>query len=666
MSLIDTLRTSGALVLYLDFRSGNTYDYSGNNATVTLTAPKWNRNGLYVPSGTTCVVTDKPSLQITTGTIVYFGYVANPVSGVVIAKTTGGTRNYYLDGGATALNFRSDSGFSSLAYTTLGGKRYLAVNFEHNVVPAFYADGLFVGNGGAAIPVVASVTNIGIGSLASGSNPTSTTVGAALIINRKLTANEHAQLFGELQAMKWPTKTIARAKPIKNIGLPTNNLLSAFELQQQGATVYDVGTVQNNTTAIIGPPWFSRDRMGKVAEFYTPSNNQSIQNSDNAAYTFEYPVTMSAWYRPKTVGSPAQAQIIGRGFRSTEGATTPLNQGVYVLSDSKIHFKMNSSALDLPSAASDILRVGVWTHVAATYDGVNATLYINGQQSAQTPYSTAWAETSRRIVIGGEPSVTGSCPGHIADCKYWQRALSAAEVLQEYQRGARTQYSVGAVKQQSLAASGTILGSFWTNRTTTGVTGVTSISGCVATYAQANAGSILRLIGYTTSNRLNSIYGTSWAGQTTRGQTCFGTWQWLINKVSDTSTVRLVPMINTSNEWDSGGSINGYLLEIDANEAIGLYRITNSAKASTIMLSANSYITRNAWHKIKLTRAVNGTFTLYVDDVLVPASSGANPGSDTTYLTGYDICQVSLSDGDQFALSCNTGACNYINAIGVI
>jgi hypothetical protein len=127
-----------------------------------------------------------------------------------------------------------------------------------------------------------------------------------------------------------------------------------------------------------------------------------------------------------------------------------------------------------------------------------------------------------------------------------------------------------------------------------------------------------------------------------------------------------MPFANGQNEWNSGG-INGYLVEIDANEAIGLYRITTSAKASTIMLSTNGYITRNAWHKIKLTRNVNGEFALYVDDVLVPASGGGtNPGSDTTYLSGFLVSSVSLSDGDRFALSCNTGECSYVRALGVI
>jgi len=668
VALIDTLRSSGALVLYLDLRSGNTYDYSGNAATVTLTSPIWNsRNGLsFAGSTSKIVVTDKASLRLTTGSIVALS-MFKIVSGSpqIVDKSSAGGINYrfYFD---TANIYLQDNTVSrSIAYSSIAGKKSLAVNFGDGTAPEFFVNGVSIGSAVGNNTVSTTVDNVTIGNAYDSSNHLRNNLSAVVIINRKLTAAEHAQIFGELQAMKWPTKTISRIKPVKNIGLPEANLLSAFELQQNGATVYDNGSVMNNATN-IGPPWFSKDRMGKTAEFYTPINNGSIQNADNAAYTFEFPVSMSAWYRPKTVGSPTQAQIVGRGYRSVEGSTSPLNQGLYVASDQKAYFKMNSSNLNLGCAAADIFRVGVWTHVAATYDGVNATLYINGQQSAQTPYSTAWVETNRRIVIGGEISAAGECPGHIADCKYYQRALSAAEILQEYKRGAPAGFTVGAAKQQSLAATGNILSNFWTNRTSTGVTGVEVSGAKIITYAQASAASILRLVSYTTSNRLSSTYGTSWPGQITRGQACFGTWQWYINKTSDTSTVRLVPMLNSSSEWDSGGGVNGYLLEIDANEAIGVYRVTTAAKASTIMVSANGYITRNVWHKIKLTRAVKGTFTLYVDDVLVPASAGANPGSDTTYLTGVDITQVSLTDGDKFALSCNTGACNFLHSYGVI
>ena len=87
----------------------------------------------------------------------------------------------------------------------------------------------------------------------------------------------------------------------------------------------------------------------------------------------------------------------------------------------------------MPSTAS--IPVGAWTHVAGTYDGTTAKIYINGVQDASQAYSSPISTDDNPLHIGlyGSPAVYFN--GLIDELEIFDRALTPEEVGSIYTAG---------------------------------------------------------------------------------------------------------------------------------------------------------------------------------------------------------------------------------------
>lgn len=78
---------------------------------------------------------------------------------------------------------------------------------------------------------------------------------------------------------------------------------------------------------------------------------------------------------------------------------------------------------------SPAMEVGVWKHVACTFDGTTTRVYVDGTQSG-TASTTAVLDTSYDPVRVGEDSPNGGQQflGELDEVRLWNRALTAAEI----------------------------------------------------------------------------------------------------------------------------------------------------------------------------------------------------------------------------------------------
>jgi hypothetical protein len=76
----------------------------------------------------------------------------------------------------------------------------------------------------------------------------------------------------------------------------------------------------------------------------------------------------------------------------------------------------------------------VWTHLAGTYDGATARLYVNGVSVQSMPASGPIAPDTTPLVLGGNgngsPGITERFPGRIDELMLYRRALSPSEIRQ--------------------------------------------------------------------------------------------------------------------------------------------------------------------------------------------------------------------------------------------
>ena len=85
------------------------------------------------------------------------------------------------------------------------------------------------------------------------------------------------------------------------------------------------------------------------------------------------------------------------------------------------------------------LTMGVWYHFVVTYDGANATMYVNGAEAVPATPGAYVANTDAPLVIGGDPAsdypVYYSWIGMVDEVAIYTNALSAADVQTHYANG---------------------------------------------------------------------------------------------------------------------------------------------------------------------------------------------------------------------------------------
>ena len=74
-----------------------------------------------------------------------------------------------------------------------------------------------------------------------------------------------------------------------------------------------------------------------------------------------------------------------------------------------------------------------WTHLAGTYDGTTANLYVDGNQVASLPVTGMFASDTTPLILGGNgngSAVTELFPGRLDEIALYNRALDSAEIQQ--------------------------------------------------------------------------------------------------------------------------------------------------------------------------------------------------------------------------------------------
>jgi len=156
-----------------------------------------------------------------------------------------------------------------------------------------------------------------------------------------------------------------------------------------------------------------------------PASNQFITGASA-------PVTISAWTDPDSIGSAHIANRIFTLYRDSGAASTGLSLTLGDSSDGGLTGNLclawnDGSGFTTTAGNNAVSSTDGWHHVAVTYTGMNATLYLDGvwDKTITTPVAPMSTGTAR---IGAFDMDTQGCDGMIDDVGVWTRALSAAEI----------------------------------------------------------------------------------------------------------------------------------------------------------------------------------------------------------------------------------------------
>jgi hypothetical protein len=200
-----------------------------------------------------------------------------------------------------------------------------------------------------------------------------------------------------------------------------------------GTTATDSSGNGNNGTIAGATRVTGQVGFGGALSFNGTSSIVNIAHS--ASLALSSAMTLEAWVNPSanTGVAPNDGwRTVIMKERGTGGLAYSLYSNDGNSNPSRPAGYIRNNNADVEATAAPALPVGVWTHLAVTYDGTSVRLYVNGVLRSTTSAPGGIAASTSPLRIGG--NTVFSSPGTeyfaglIDEVRVYNRALSAAEI----------------------------------------------------------------------------------------------------------------------------------------------------------------------------------------------------------------------------------------------
>lgn len=191
-----------------------------------------------------------------------------------------------------------------------------------------------------------------------------------------------------------------------------------------GSIWYDISGNGNNVSLINSPTWNSEGWFNFVY-----SNNQYGTFSDVNLAGGAASRSVSIWFNVS--GTTGNFQYI----TSYGTITTGTGNGVALQTSTLSSYYVGANA-DLDSFYSS--KTNVWNNTIVTYNGTTAKIYVNGFLRAAGNLSWNTSKTGTAYICRSPWGPTERFSGKLSSIKYWNNALTDAEVYTEYTTSFKT------------------------------------------------------------------------------------------------------------------------------------------------------------------------------------------------------------------------------------
>lgn len=201
-----------------------------------------------------------------------------------------------------------------------------------------------------------------------------------------------------------------------------------------GTTWYDLSGNGNNGTLVNGPTYNSSNNGSIIFDgsndYGTVIGNAQTKPTSN--------FTVSFWLQPTSV-SFTNCRILGDWHQSGG-----LDRWIFYANGSSVRWYMKTSSVGEGGTAAYTMASNVWKLFTGVYDGSFQIFYVDGLFFAQraitgTLYPGNYGNPD--ISFGQQRGFGGAFNGNIANIQMYNRALSAAEIKQNFE-ATRSRYGI--------------------------------------------------------------------------------------------------------------------------------------------------------------------------------------------------------------------------------
>ena len=187
---------------------------------------------------------------------------------------------------------------------------------------------------------------------------------------------------------------------------------------------YDASGNTNTGTFVNNPTWQSvlNCRAGSCLSFDGTNDYVNVPSASMLNFTSDGVFSISFWVNPTTLASSWRRGIIVQEDYLNSGYRIGFANGGQPM------FWTTQSGGSLQLSSSQNLTVSTWNHLVITFDNQQAYIYLNGVQTSSS--TGAYVAGSNPIRLGYPVSEWFS--GLLDDIRYYNRALTATEILNHY------------------------------------------------------------------------------------------------------------------------------------------------------------------------------------------------------------------------------------------
>ena len=220
-----------------------------------------------------------------------------------------------------------------------------------------------------------------------------------------------------------------------NRGAPTTKgLVASYSFDDgTGANIVDDSAYKHPAGSIVGAAWAEKGQHGGALQFDGDDDVVTIPHV--AALDLTSAMTVEAWVNPSQVDENWRSAVMKE---LTPESFPGLAYGLYATTDTAGPSGVVNVNGD-QHLRGEALAANVWTHLAATYDGVTQRLFVNGVEVNSRSVSGAIVNSTGPLSIGGNGQwLEENFAGMIDEVRIYNRALSAAEILVDMKTPIRT------------------------------------------------------------------------------------------------------------------------------------------------------------------------------------------------------------------------------------
>jgi len=196
-------------------------------------------------------------------------------------------------------------------------------------------------------------------------------------------------------------------------------LVGAWAFDEASGTTAIDRSPAGNTGTVSGATRTAAGRFGSALSF--DGVNDWVTVGDANSLDLSSGLTLSAWVNPAVAGSSWRTVLL----KERGGG---LSYALYGNKDTGQPSGHVSTPFESNTNGTSALPVGVWSHLATTYDGANLRLFVNGVQVSSRAVIGAIPADTGALRIGGNAVWAEWFRGLIDEVRVYSRALPAAEL----------------------------------------------------------------------------------------------------------------------------------------------------------------------------------------------------------------------------------------------